>query len=343
MSKLLRRFGKVVLPFLFLFLFILFLFGGSGISGSSGGSTKPELSTEAEKNAWEIWSLLKEKEYAEEAIAGILGNIDQETGGSFVADTDEIGGGGYGLIQWTPKSVLINNIELADISGDYKTIKTQVDIIDWELSGVGRGYIPVAKYPYSGEEFKKLTNVSTATRAYELNRERAEMEHPERVELGQKWYDLFRGASSPPSSGGDNSATGWKKKAIELAYADVGKTYPTGWNAEGECIKAVQRWINNGGGRFGVGGVRSGYVNSGAKEVSKSEVQAGDVMQYENIVNPDAFGAGVHTLLITGVNSDGSFKIVESNNPAGSGFVSATENWTPRPPANFRTVYWRFP
>lgn len=340
----LKRFGKVVLPFLFLFLFIIFLFGGSGISGSSGGSSPPELSTEAEQNAWEIWSLLKEKDWTEEAIAGLLGNIDQETGGTFVADTDEIGGGGgYGLIQWTPKSVLLNHLELSDVSGDYKTIKTQVEIIDWELSGVGRGYIPTSAYPYSGEEYKQLTDLKKAATAYEVNRERPRDPHPERQELAQKWYDLFHGASSPPSSGGDNTATGWKKKAIELAYADVGKIFPTGWNAEGECIKAVQRWINSGGGHFGVGGVRSGYLDSGAKEVSKNEVQAGDVMQYESITNPDSFSTGVHTLLITGVNSDGTFKIVESNNPGGSGLVSATENWTPRPPANFRTVYWRFP
>ncbi|MHC5217948.1 phage tail tip lysozyme [Enterococcus sp. LJL128] len=338
-----KRFGVVVLPFLLLFLFILFLFGGSGISGSGGGSP-PELSTDAQKNAWEIWSLLKEKGYTEEAIAGLLGNIDQETGGTFVGDTNELsGGGGYGLIQWTPKSNLMTAMKTAGITGDYKSIKTQVEVIDWELSGVGRGYIPTSSYPFSGEEFKKLTDLKKAATAYEMNRERPRDPHPERQELAQKWYDLFSGATSPPSSGGDGSATGWKKKAIELAYADVGKTFPTGWNAEGECIKAVQRWINNGGGRFGVGGVRSGYTGSGAKEVSKSEVQAGDVMQYESITNPDSFSTGVHTLLITGVNGDGTFKIVESNNPGGSGLVSATENWTPRPPANFRTVFWRFP
>lgn len=338
--EMIKRFGKVVLPLLFLFFFIIFLFGGSGISGSSG--IVPELSTDVEKNPWEIWSLLKAKEYTEEAIAGILGNIDQETGGTFVADTDEKGGGGgYGLIQWTPKSVLTNNIKLADIKGDYYTIQTQVEVIDWELSGEGRGYSATATYPYTGEEFKKLTTISIAARSYEKNRERPKDDHPERVELAQKWYDLFHGATSPPV--GNNSASGWKKKAIELAYSEVGKSFPTGWNGEGECIKAVQRWINNSGGDFGTGGVHSGYINSGAQEIVKSEAQAGDVVQYESVSNPDAFSTGVHTVLITCVNSDGTFKIVESNNPSGSGLVSATENWSPKPPANFRTVYWRFP
>lgn len=88
-----------------------------------------------------------------------------------------------------------------------------------------------------------------------INRERPRDSHPEHQQLAPKWYDLFHGATSPPSES-DNTATGWKKKAIELAYADVGKVFPTGWNTEVECIKAVQRWINGSSGYFGTGGVR---------------------------------------------------------------------------------------
>lgn len=110
---------------------------------------------------------------------------------------------------------------------------------------MGRGYIPTSAYPYNGEEYKQLTDLKKAATAYEVNRECPRDPHSERQELAQKWY--VSGDSSSPTSGGDNTATGWKEKAIELAYADIGKTYPTAWNAEGECIKVVQRWINTAG------------------------------------------------------------------------------------------------
>lgn len=204
MSKLFRKVGIIVVPIFFLFFFIIFMFGGSMNFSSSGG--KPTDLTEQEENAWEIWSLLGEKEYTEEARAGILGNIDQETGGSFIADTDEKGGGGgYGLIQWTPKSVLIEAMKTAGISGDYKSIRTQVDVMDWELSGAGRGYTPTHSYPQTGEEFKQLKDLKVAARAYEKNRERPRDDHPERQELAQKWYDRFHGYNGNSSEGSGNT------------------------------------------------------------------------------------------------------------------------------------------
>lgn len=147
--------------------------------------------SDAENNAWRIWQSLGGKGYTAEARAGILGNIDQETGGTFEPDIDENGGAGYGLIQWTPKEVLLEQIAKAKINGDSSTLEVQVEVIDWELSGVGRGYIPTSSYPYSGEEFKQLKNLSVAARAYEKNRERPKSDHPERQELAQKWYDRF--------------------------------------------------------------------------------------------------------------------------------------------------------
>ena len=63
----------------------------------------------------------------------------------------------------------------------------------------------------------------------------------------------------------------------------------------------------------------------------------------ENALSPDAWLDGVHTVLVVGVNGS-SVQIVESNNPAGSGYVSTTTGWTPSPyAANFRAVVWRFP
>ncbi|WP_347564882.1 peptidoglycan DL-endopeptidase CwlO [Enterococcus sp. DIV0212c] len=148
------------------------------------------------------------------------------------------------------------------------------------------------------------------------------------------------GGGSSIGTGGVSEA---KKRAAQIALNAVGQTNPTGWGQSGECIVAVQNWLNAAGVRFSPGGPHSGYTQSGAVQVSWSDVQVGDVVQYENALSPDAWLDGVHTVLVVGVNGS-SVQIVESNNPAGSGYVSTTTGWTPSPyAANFRAVVWRFP
>lgn len=155
------------------------------------------------------------------------------------------------------------------------------------------------------------------------------------------------GKNNGNNGGGSSIGTGGvseaKKRAAQIALNSVGQTNPTGWGQSGECIVAVQNWLNAAGVRFSPGGPHSGYTQSGAVQVSWSDVQVGDVVQYENSLSPDAWLDGVHTVLVVGVNGS-SVQIVESNNPAGSGYVSTTTGWTPSPyAANFRAVVWRFP
>lgn len=180
-----------IIAIVLLFSFWVLLLGGSILHKAE---VVPDSAfSQSEQNAWRIWTLLEKKNYTKEAIAGLLGNIDQETGGTFEAAIDEDGGIGYGLIQWTPKSVLLEQLERSGIIGASDDLETQVEVIDWELSGHGRGYIPTKSYPFSGEEFKRLDDLRLAARVYEKNRERPRDDHPERQELAQKWFDLFSG------------------------------------------------------------------------------------------------------------------------------------------------------
>lgn len=133
--------------------------------------------------------------------------------------------------------------------------------------------------------------------------------------------------------------------AITLAYSEVGTSRTTGWGNPGECIMSVKRWLVTGGGLTTWGSEESGtpvknYTN--ATEVNIEDVEAGDVIQYVSKTTPEEWVDGVHTVLITGVNDDGTFSIVESNNPAGSGTVVAQHNWTPNPPDGLETKVYRF-
>ncbi|PQG92794.1 hypothetical protein CUS23_01175 [Enterococcus faecalis] len=164
-------------------------------SGGNDGDVPPELTTEKEKNAWAVWQFLKSKGYSEQAAAGILGNMDQESG--IMPDIDEGGGGpGYGLVQWTSpiagesgRAYVQRLLAQAGISGDYRNITTQLKLLDWHMHN-GQ-YIPSAAYPYSVSEFKALTDIGTATMAFEANFERPAVTHPERIPMAQYWYDLL--------------------------------------------------------------------------------------------------------------------------------------------------------
>lgn len=164
-------------------------------SGGNDGDVPPELTTEKEKNAWAVWQFLKSKGYSEQAAAGILGNMDQESG--IMPDIDEGGGGpGYGLVQWTSpiagesgRAYVQRLLGQAGISGDYRNITTQLKLLDWHMHN-GQ-YIPSAAYPYSVAQFKALTDIGTATMAFEANFERPAVTHPERIPLAQYWYDLL--------------------------------------------------------------------------------------------------------------------------------------------------------
>lgn len=131
------------------------------------------------------------------------------------------------------------------------------------------------------------------------------------------------------------------RAAVAHAYAEVGTARPTGWAAAGECIESARRWVNAGGGGWtGSGSVLDNYA--GATRHSVGEAVSGDVIQYHLVGAEGAWAAGVHTVLVTGVNADGSLRIVESNNPGGSGLVTSSDSWLPQPPPGFVASVWRF-
>lgn len=129
--------------------------------------------------------------------------------------------------------------------------------------------------------------------------------------------------------------------SVRLAYSEVGTSRPTGWSAAGECIMSAKRWINAGGGSWHGGGAPlDNYAN--ATEVSIQEARPGDIVQYIYSASPGSWVSGIHTVMITGVNNDGTFKIVESNNPGGSGLVTSNDRWLPKPPNGFESRFFRF-
>lgn len=212
-----------------------------GGSGGGEGEFPPEIVTDQEKNAWIVWQYLKSKGYTEQAAAGILGNMDQESG--VMPDTDQVGGPAYGLVQWdgsayplvppatwNGREYVQNLMRAAGISGDYKIAKTQSQLLEWCM--FNGQYIKTSSYPYSVAQFKGLTNISTATTAFEANFERPAVTHPERVQLAIKWYNKLHGLKPPTPSGN-------LKEQLDKFY----NTYKERYVQNGQCVGLTTAWM----------------------------------------------------------------------------------------------------
>ena len=147
-------------------------------------------------NALYIYNYFRKKGWSPNAICGMLGNMQAESG--IVADIDEYGGGGgYGLVQWTPKSKLTTWANARGLN--YRALETQCARIQWELEN-GQQFYPS---PYSRMTFRQY--ITSTLPAYQLamifnaNYERpANPNQPKRGEYAINWYKTLVHICPPP-------------------------------------------------------------------------------------------------------------------------------------------------
>ncbi len=149
-------------------------------------------------NAKKIKKYFEGKGWTLNAICGMLGNMEAESG--IIADKNQIGGGsGYGLVQWTPKSKLVN---WANEKGlNYKTVSTQCKRIKWELDN-NEQYYKTKKYPLTFKQFSKSKkSAAYLAEVFVMNYERpASPNITTRRDYAKKWYNYFNGTTSNPST-----------------------------------------------------------------------------------------------------------------------------------------------
>lgn len=204
---------------------------GGGGSGAGTGGYPPEVTSDADKFAWDLWSYLLANGYSKAAAAGILGNVQGEVGSSMNPDTEQIGGPAYGWVQWdgsayplvgaptwNGREYVQRLIAAAGIKQDYRTSLAQAQLINWCMfNGQWLGQVS----PLTVDEFKVVSSPKTAAYAFELNFERPAAAHPERQTYAQTWYDKFKDLKA-------STATG--KAGIEHLEALIGK-----WLGNGQC------------------------------------------------------------------------------------------------------------
>lgn len=185
--------------------------GGQGGGGGWNGQYPPEVTSQADKFAWQLWIFLISKGYSPAAAAGILGNVQGEVGNSMNPDTEQVGGPAYGAVQWDGSAyplvgpVTWNGREYvktlmgaASIKDNYTTMTAQSKLIDWCMYN---GQWIGAVQPTTVNGFKSESSPENAALAFELNFERPAAAHPERQGYARNWYNKFKDLKAPEVSG----------------------------------------------------------------------------------------------------------------------------------------------
>jgi len=184
-----------------------------------------QLQTE---NAKYIYQYFKNKGWTCEAIAGMLGNMQAESG--IIADIAERGGDGFGLVQWTPRSKLINWANSLNL--DYKEIEAQCRRIQWELENSHQFY-STSQYPLTFKQYTQSTkNPAYLALAFLANYERPlNSNQPIRSTYANNWYDLLvtRGGGSDTNSSNINNNSNTSTYTVKAGdtLSDIAKKYNT--------------------------------------------------------------------------------------------------------------------
>lgn len=155
--------------------------------------------SEMENNATEFYGYFNSKGFTIESVAGMLGNLQQESNINPGMKQTASASSGWGLIQWTPSS---NLTDYATAHGsDWATGEIQTQLM-WDeiINGYGGQWKPKPSlgYGYTGAEFSQLTDVAEACKAYLYERERAGAEAlDKRLTYASNWYKYLTGVTPP--------------------------------------------------------------------------------------------------------------------------------------------------
>lgn len=116
-------------------------------------------------NEERVWNFFRGHGLSEAQTAGVMGNLMQES--HFDPEVMEIGGRsknpsdagskGWGIIQWTPGSKVVDMAKQAGVSGPIYELATQLDLV-WQHMHNN----PVVTQPFDFDHFKSITDAQEA-------------------------------------------------------------------------------------------------------------------------------------------------------------------------------------
>lgn len=209
----------------------------------SGGQTGSISSLSGSSTQAKVWNNLKARGLSDAQVAGIMGNIERESG--FKTNAKEAGGTGIGLVQWS--FARANNLKAyAKSRGKAWTdLQTQLDFLWHELNTSEISAL---------NALKRATSVTSASNIFQQKFERAGVvAQGQRNAAAKKYYNQFKGMSG---SGGivqgtagssvvnDNNT--WMFDKQFGRYNNGGTHYGrdiTGANINGKAVKAARAGV----------------------------------------------------------------------------------------------------
>lgn len=165
------------------------------------GAGKYFNQSKQENNATEFYNYFTNKGATIEAICGMLGNIQRESTLNPGIKQGSSTSLGWGLIQWTPSTVLTNWCKKYGYNWYDGFAQCERIWCEGEgTKGASGHWIPTHDYSYTWSEFTALTDVAEATKAYLYERERAGIQALDlRLQYASEWYSYLSGSPVPPT------------------------------------------------------------------------------------------------------------------------------------------------
>lgn len=175
------------------------LIGGSTSKGGKGGIASSYTgNTIAEKT----WNFLIGQGYSEIAVAGLMGNIHQESFGFDPAIVKNGGSGeGIGLVQWSKGRRKQLENYAASQGKHWSDVDLQLDFLLMELTPGGSQYADFQFIPSSAyEQWKNASSIEEATRIFSRTFERPNLEKERldnRIHWAKVYYERYKGTFDP--------------------------------------------------------------------------------------------------------------------------------------------------
>lgn len=157
----------------------------------AGGPTRNDAITQ------QVWAYLTTKlGMSEAAAAGVMGNMEQESGCQ--PNMQQKGGTAFGICQWDGgrKSNLMKRANYQNLDVQLDFMAEELPSQYWKKSGTitdsnGKNY---SYQSMTYEQFKQLTDVATATVKFEAAFERAGKPNlQKRIQFAKEYYEMFTG------------------------------------------------------------------------------------------------------------------------------------------------------
>ena len=215
--------------------------GEAHYNASGGNGFKPRSRFGMAKygmgnRAAEVWNWFTSHGYSAAATAGILGNMQQESG----VDPEVIQGGGRGpaagIVQWenynTKSARWKAMADHAKSKGrNWTDLESQLEYVDKENADPRAVYWSKASTYKSYEAFKNATDVNAATLDFEKAFERAgKPAMANRYSAAKKYYEQFQGTTGTAISGSDSASTDGTTTAAVAA---------------GPQMSSIGQWLSN--------------------------------------------------------------------------------------------------